>query len=508
MGVFISVLCMLLVHPARAAGVVRINEILYDVKDLSDADHEWVELYNSGSDSVSLSGWKFNDGSNHTLNAPPANGGQGSLSIPAGGYAILSGNAATYVADHPGFVGTVIDTVMSLNNAGATLSLIDKSGQIEDTISYTSALGASGDGNTLSRLGETFIPTAPTPGYQNGDQVVPPVDTSSSGTTDGSTTTNTTGSSTSTTQTSQTTTGGLPVVYTSSTQSTLKTKDVPILVHIIAQNKSNAGVPFDITSKATGTYGEDLYDGRFVWSFGDGNTKTQTHRDTFSYVYQYSGEYVVYLEYYRYAYETKPDAIDRMTVSVGAPVLTVRNVYDDGTVSIANTGSQEIDLYQWSLKLHDALYTFPTHIIVLPQDSVHITQAMFGTMTSDDIPKIIEPAGFALTDDTADDTPSHADISLGSVNVDTSGIERTKKIISTAPTTVPSDDTQNKTSPVVLNDIPQETVLNPSKNKIIYYGFGCVGVLAIISSSVVWHERKKKILTRKDENIFSIEEIN
>jgi hypothetical protein len=142
----VTVLCCGAGVARAAASSVVISEVLYDVKDLPDTDHEWVELYNSSDTAVSLQGWKFADSSNHTLNAPPANGGQGSLSIEPRGYVILSGNAATFLADHPGFVGTVIDTVMSLNNAGATLSVLSSTGQVVDSFTYTSSLGGSGDG--------------------------------------------------------------------------------------------------------------------------------------------------------------------------------------------------------------------------------------------------------------------------------------------------------------------------------------------------------------------------
>ena len=89
------------VQSAHAATGVRINEIMYDLKDIPNADHEWVELLNTSTETVSLQGLKFSDGSNHVLNKPPLNGGQGSISIDSGGYVILSGNAATFVADHP-----------------------------------------------------------------------------------------------------------------------------------------------------------------------------------------------------------------------------------------------------------------------------------------------------------------------------------------------------------------------------------------------------------------------
>jgi len=63
-----AIVAVTTVTPARAA--VVINEIAAS----EPADHEWVELFNTGPDAVDLTGWKFvEDGVNHGL-APFAGG--------------------------------------------------------------------------------------------------------------------------------------------------------------------------------------------------------------------------------------------------------------------------------------------------------------------------------------------------------------------------------------------------------------------------------------------------
>src|SRR3989344_898451 len=131
--------------PSFAHAAVIITEIMYDVPSSIGADgtREWVEIANTGSGAVDLTGWKFNDGSNHILNVPPANGGTGSLILSPGGVAILADNATTFLHDlYPVFSGTVIDTTLSLNNTGATLALIDNSGATENSVSYAKTIGA------------------------------------------------------------------------------------------------------------------------------------------------------------------------------------------------------------------------------------------------------------------------------------------------------------------------------------------------------------------------------
>ena len=141
--------------PTFNADDLVINEIMYDLEGSdtsSGKSREWVEIYNNSGREITLtggsSGWRFSDGSNHLLNEPAA---QGSMAIPIGGYAILAGDAATFLIDHSGFGGTVIDTVMSLKNTSATLKISAPDGTVIDEVIYDSSWGANGNGKTLER---------------------------------------------------------------------------------------------------------------------------------------------------------------------------------------------------------------------------------------------------------------------------------------------------------------------------------------------------------------------
>lgn len=157
---------------SQAAGSIIINEIMYDLEG-ADNDMEWIELKNISSEPVDLSGWKFNDGSNHLLNPPPKNGGQGSMIVPPEGFAILADKADLFLQTHPNFSGIVIDTVMSLNNTAATLKLIDKNGNVVEEVSYNKNQGGNGNGFSLERISDS-VPDfcesnvlGGTPGEQN-----------------------------------------------------------------------------------------------------------------------------------------------------------------------------------------------------------------------------------------------------------------------------------------------------------------------------------------------------
>lgn len=148
------------VRRTLAFNPIIINEVMYDLSG-SDDNHEWVEIKNISVGDIDLTGWKFNDGSNHNLNLPPKNGGQGSSVIPSGGYAILADRADVFLSDYPGFSGIVIDTVMSLNNATEILKIIDADGQTVEQISYDNSLGANGDGYSLERTGDYIAQFCP-----------------------------------------------------------------------------------------------------------------------------------------------------------------------------------------------------------------------------------------------------------------------------------------------------------------------------------------------------------
>jgi len=141
------------------------TEIIYNPSG-TDTKTEWVEIFNSGAADVVLiegsgnGSWRFNDGSNHTLTLI-----QGSLTMPPGGYAVLASDSQTFLDSHPGYTGTVIDTVMSLNNTSDTIGLSsDKGESFFNMVTYENTQGADGDGNSLQLLNSAWVAALETPG--------------------------------------------------------------------------------------------------------------------------------------------------------------------------------------------------------------------------------------------------------------------------------------------------------------------------------------------------------
>ncbi len=137
---------------------ILITEIMYDFAG-SDTGHEWVELWNGGSETVTIIGgsgagsWRFNDGANHTFFNTPA---RGSLTLAPGDFLIISSNTDTFLTDHPEFSGNLVKVSFSLGNTNETLSLrIETNGTPWSEVSYASTQGANGNGKTLEWNRET-----------------------------------------------------------------------------------------------------------------------------------------------------------------------------------------------------------------------------------------------------------------------------------------------------------------------------------------------------------------
>ncbi len=149
---YLQIIIFLLFIPYLTFADVEIVKVMCNPIG-SDSDGEWVQIKNTGSSDIDLTGWKFNDGSNHILNAPPKNGGKGSLLISPGDEAYLANKA-----DKVNLTGTVIDTVMSLNNKQDTISLVEGNGTVHTSISYDATGLSEGElcyGGTASSGSDT-----------------------------------------------------------------------------------------------------------------------------------------------------------------------------------------------------------------------------------------------------------------------------------------------------------------------------------------------------------------
>ena len=126
-----------------------INEIVYNPPGEigSDADFEWIELYNNASYTENLTGWKLQcDSSSKTLTG----------NLTSGSYLVLAKDRTRFYTYYSSSITTDSQTC-SLNNGGDTIKLIFNDSGIyhEETVSYSPSWGADGTGYSLEKKNPT-----------------------------------------------------------------------------------------------------------------------------------------------------------------------------------------------------------------------------------------------------------------------------------------------------------------------------------------------------------------
>jgi hypothetical protein len=465
-SIFIAFGLFFIISPlsAYASGSLSISEIMYDASG-ADSGHEWVEAYNSGSTTITLVGgsgsgsWRFNDGSNHFLAQTPA---MGTLSIPAGGYVIFADDAPTFLADHASFSGTLIDTTINLPNTGGTVKIIDGDGNVVDSISYTNALGASGDGNTLQLSGASWISAVSTPGAQT----VGGSSTSSSSTT------------TSQTQTSTIATSPVP---TKSLNTAIAYETPHMQANVSAPISATTGLPIKISATVYGMAKEYRQAGIFHFALGDGTEMETRTPPVFEHTYMYPGQYVLLFEYRTTAYMTEPEVTYRQVIEVSAPSVIISAIKSDGAIEIKNTADADADISNWWIEHGTARARMPKGTVILSGKSVVMNMGA-SAETSNTLLASAEPARILL--------PSGAVVSEYGMPLTSAPISNVVTVASTAY--VPPQTSVAKVSgssqvlasatPLMLSanavdSIPNTEIPKSSKKSIGIFIIGLVGII-------------------------------
>lgn len=341
-----SALLLFFFFPAFSYAAVSITEVMYNPSGADDG-REWIEVYNDGA-SLDFSKWKlFEGGSNHGITAFA-----GGATIPTGGYAVLVDNPTKFLADWPNFSGQIFDTVFSggLNNTnGETLTLRTDTLVDGDSVTYNPSIGAAGDGNSLQKTGTSWVASSPTPGrtISGGDSTL--VDTTitepSSGTV---------------------------------AETVASKNSYPVEPQITASAGKDrvviAGASSIFSGSSNGLKGEPLENARYVWSFGNGERKEGS---SILYSFSYPGKYVVILDVSSGIWSVS----DRVIVTVVPANIAVTAVTSE-FIEITNRSKIDLDLGLWHLTADGKSFTFPTNTIVLPNESVSISNVATGLTPS------------------------------------------------------------------------------------------------------------------------------
>jgi hypothetical protein len=105
---------------------VVINEIMYHAPGTSDAN-DYLEIFNSGSEVVNLSGWRFNDGVDFAFP---------NVMLNPGGHLAVVDDIAAFQAAHPGVTNVVGGWTGHLSDNGERIRLVDQLGRTVDAVTY------------------------------------------------------------------------------------------------------------------------------------------------------------------------------------------------------------------------------------------------------------------------------------------------------------------------------------------------------------------------------------
>ena len=437
-----------------------ITEIMYNLFEdsegsKSDAKREWIEVYNNGSESVDVTDWRFNDGSNHKLVAPPENGGQGSLIIESNSYAIFASDAATFISENI-YSGTVIDTVMSLNNITDTLSLINDTGVTVDDVMYTKELGGDEDGNSLQLIAGTFVGGIPTPGYgyERGEDGSQEEHTPNPPTSGGEEESN---------SSTQTSSGSVAPITT------------PKIIAIAPNDRtviSGAAGEYRVT--AFGTKNKPLANARYVWNFGNGVTK---EGQSILHTYSHPGEYVLILN----VSSDKLSSSDRALITVVEGDILISRV-SKGIIELQNRESVELNLSWWQLKFGEDIFMLPRDTIILSGKKLIFSESVTNLMTNSrsDV-SLLYPNGI-VAHTYGDDNPFIPQVS----NVPSGNPKASSVVIkSIAAPLAPKEENKAVVNNMEASVLESLTNSESSKGELFVWLLGLIALIGVAIAGVV-----------------------
>ncbi|PIQ92577.1 MAG: hypothetical protein COV70_00240 [Parcubacteria group bacterium CG11_big_fil_rev_8_21_14_0_20_39_22] len=344
---FLLILFAILFLPIFAHAQIFINEIAWMGTENSASD-EWIELYNSGSTSIDLTGWSIKDVQDKLSISLEGE-------IEAGGYFLLERTDDSSVPNVPAdYIYTG-----ALSNSGATLILFDSAGSEIDKVvggeNWEIIGGDNSTKETAGRSGSSWITALSSPRSQNIQQ-----------------------ENSSNSENQNTDTGS------SSSQETYADNYTPpsyqnikiepqLFPSISAPSVMIAGVSDDFSGSVLGKEKKPIENARFIWNFGDGSTVSGKK---VSHSYLYPGDYIVFMDAASGEYSNSA----RVVVKVVAPEIFISLVKEgsDGAISVSNDSKYEIALDFWQIQVGQNFFVIPKNTYILPYGTATFPNAVTG----------------------------------------------------------------------------------------------------------------------------------
>jgi hypothetical protein len=435
---------------------IVINEVMYDLEG-SDAGREWIEVENSGTDSVDVSGWKFFENeTNHGLTLI-----QGNAEISSGGFAVISDNSDKFLTDWPSFSGILFDSSFSLKNTGELISIRDADLNDIDSLTYDTELGAGGDGDSLQLISGSWSADSPTPGSANPG---------SGGE-----------------ESQQQEEGSELDSGSSGSSATSQGSSFPIEQRIFASagedRSAIVGADSLFEGRALGLQKKPLLNARYLWNFGNGETKEGQNVLHF---YKYPGEYAVVLNVSSGEYS----ASDRIVVNAFPAELIISKVEKD-FIEIHNKLNRELNLSWWRLRSGSEEFSIPKDTIILPNKKLIFSFDVTGLDTSakENI-SLLYPNGVIVV--------SFSQIEISQESTPAKAVEAEPQLSQPQPTIIKTDPSQEKKLKENSKNLSQNASIitslnNQDKNSgISKWLLAILGIVIVSAGSVIFAGYGKK----------------
>ncbi len=441
-------LCLLWCVPGVSFAAVLINEVAWMGNSIS-ANDEWIELYNSGTEAVSLDGWILKDGMSLEISL--------SGNIAAGQYALLERTDDTSA---PGVSAFLIYTG-ALSNTGATLSLYRSDAAIEDQVAggenWESIGGDNVTKETAQYTASGWITALATPGKVNSGVQYSQDDEEDSS------------ESSSNSSSATASSGKTDKSLVKSDNVLMLSFDVPEIIYI------NQPVYFEAIPSNVGKTIMNSLD--YVWNFGD--FEIEKGKEV-SHVYKYPGEYIVTVEgsYVRHK------EITRHTITV-LPVKFSLTRDRDGNVQVHNDSPYEVDVSGFIIRGEKTIQ-FPEHSYIKKHGTITLAKSSINPSLTERQNQLWDQIGHMLAvEDSFSSTQSQlinseAEVAVGQVlsalpeEDDAFRFSQGKNDVSLDD--LETSDAGKNNNLVTTND---ELANGPPKNKISWHILSLLGVISL-----------------------------
>lgn len=340
---YILVLSVLFILPTSfIESAVFINEV-----QIKPTEERFVELYNSGSSEVDLTGWYLQrkTATSESFGSLVSKKYFENKNIPAKGFFVISKTDS-------GQTDVVFET-LTLTESN-TIQLKNSNQEVVSVVGWGDVSGSlvsnPGEGKSISLNDNDWIIGEPTKGEEN--------------------------------------TGEEDDGDTDEEDEDGEEKDNVILKinsKIIIPKTIISGIPFLLGGEVKSNKGGTYHVGKFVWNFGDGMSYQFKDSSPFNYTYEYDGEYMLSLSYFDNIFDELPESSSSMKVKVIPAEILISSVgdYRNPYVEIENKTSYDISLSGWMIKAGNKSFVFPDGTFILSKNKIKISPKITGFTGSD-----------------------------------------------------------------------------------------------------------------------------